>query len=132
MIHEASAEFIPRHCDASMNVSFWARVAAIAMLVAAVGPWPYDYFTIMRFAVCAVTAFGAFQAHERARNASTAQFRERQQQWTWTLALIAILFNPFIPVHLERGTWTVIEIGVALVLIVDVRMDLRAKATTRK
>jgi hypothetical protein len=110
-----------------MNIYFWARVAAIAMLLAAVGPWPYDYFTLMRFAVCAVTACGAYRAYERARTASTAAWRSKQQRWAWAFALVAFLFNPFIPVHLERGTWTVIDIGVALVLVADIRSDPRNK-----
>lgn len=125
VIHEVDAAF--QYPLASMNVYIWARVAAIVMLVAAVGPWPYDYFTLMRFAVCAVTAFGAYQAHERARTASTRPWRAKQQRWAWVFALIAFLFNPFVPVHLERGTWTVIDIGVAFVLIASVRSDLRAK-----
>ena len=112
---------------ASMNFYFWARVAVIAMLLAAVGPWPYDYFTLLRFAVCAVTAFGAYRAHDGARTASTAPRRTKQQRWSWALTFIAFLFNPFVPVHLERGTWTVIDIGVALVLIAEVRSDHRAK-----
>jgi hypothetical protein len=114
-----------------MNSYFWARVAAIAMLVAALGPWPYDYFTLMRFVVCAVTAFGSYRAYWHARTASTAPWRAKQQRWAWAFALIALLFNPFIPVHLERGTWTVIDIGVALLLIADVRSDLRVKQRPR-
>lgn len=109
----------------SMNNYLWARIAAIVMLLAALGPWPYDYFTLMRFVVCAVTAFGSYQAYELARTASTGPWRAKQQRWAWAFALVAVLFNPLVPVHFERGTWTAIDIGVALLLIAEVRSDLR-------
>ncbi|MGE4183208.1 MAG: DUF6804 family protein [Limisphaerales bacterium] len=102
---------------------FWARVVAIVMLLAAVGPWPYDYFTLLRLVVCAVTAFGAYRAYEHRQTTSTT-WRTRQQGWVLALAVIAFLFNPLVPIHLERGTWMVIDVSVALVLIADVRRDV--------
>ena len=117
--------FVWRSCDTSYLLL--GRVATIAMLLAAVGPWPYDSFTLMRFAVCAVTTFGAYQAYKNTRAAVTAPQRTRQQVWAWAFALIAFLFNPLIPVHLTRATWTVIDIGVALVILADIPGDLRVR-----
>ena len=111
----------------SMDVYFWGRIAAAVLLLAAIYPWPYDYYTLMRFVVCAVAAYGCYLAYERARTASAEPWRTKQQRWSWTFALIALLFNPFVPLHLDRSTWAVIDIGVALVLIAEVRSDLRAK-----
>jgi len=110
-----------------MDVYFWVRIGAIVLLVAAFGPWPYDYFTLMRFVVSAVTAYGCYLAYERARTASTAPWRAKQQRWSLVFAIIALLFNPFVPIHLDRSTWSVIDVGVALVLAVDARRDFRAK-----
>ena len=107
----------------------WARVVAAGLLLAAAAPWPYDYFTLMRFVVCLVTARGAYLSYERARTASTVAWRTKQQRWMWAFGVTAVLFNPFLPVHLDRATWMFIDIGVALVLILDVRSDLRTHRT---
>ena len=123
LLHSNAAELLMR----SMDMYFWSRIVAILFLLAAVGPWPYDYFTLMRFIVSAVTAYGSYLAYERARTASTAPWGAKQQRWSLAFVLIALLFNPFVPIHLERATWTVIDVGVALILVADVSRDYRAK-----
>ena len=82
-----------------------ARIAAI-MLFLALGKFPYGYYTLLRFVVCGTTAYGAYCA-------STEQ---KKPAWAWTFGIIAVLFNPFIPIHLSRDTWAVIDIAVALLL----------------
>jgi hypothetical protein len=103
----------------------WARVIAAGLLLAAVAPWPYDYYTLMHLMVCVVTARGAYLAYHRQRTASTDVWRVKQQGWMWAFGVTALVFNPFLPVHLNRGTWVVIDIGVALMLIWEVRIDAR-------
>lgn len=34
--------------------------------------------------------------------------------WAWALGITAVVFNPIIPVHLERDTWAVIDIAAAI------------------
>jgi hypothetical protein len=41
-------------------------------------------------------------------------FRDRPvSQWAVPLALVAVLFNPFIPIHLPRQTWVYLDLGAA-------------------
>jgi hypothetical protein len=100
LVRSNAAEVLMR----SMDVYFWARIVASLFLLAAFGPWPYDYFTLMRFVVSAVTAYGSYLAYERARTASTAPWRAKQQRWSLAFGLIALLFNPFVPIHLKRAS----------------------------
>ena len=83
-----------------------ARLIAAGMLVVAVGRHPYSYYTLMRFAVCIVAAYAGFRSSER-----------RQQGWMWTFGGIAVLFNPFIPIHLDRSTWAVLDVVAAGVFV---------------
>lgn len=76
------------------------------MLLWALGPNPYAYYTILRWVVCGITAYGAFQAAEIKKN-----------EWVWIFGFIALLFNPIIPVHLTREIWSVIDIACAITLI---------------
>ncbi len=82
-----------------------ARIVAIPLLVLAVAPWPYGYYLVLRLVACAVTAYGAFVAVKLAN-----------ERWAWTFGLIALLFNPFLPIHLPRELWVILDLGVGGVL----------------
>jgi hypothetical protein len=87
-----------------------ARIIAAILLVVALGDHPYDYYVLLRFLVCGVCGYGAYYA-----------FRKKEEVWTWTFAIIALLFNPIIPIHLARGTWAIIDLAAAVVLLVSLR-----------
>lgn len=87
-----------------------ARVIAAALLFLALADLPYGYYTLLRLFVCAVGAYGAYLA-----------YMAKQQGWTWTLGALAVLFNPIIPVYLEREIWAPIDVGVAVVLLISIR-----------
>jgi hypothetical protein len=80
-----------------------ARLIAAALLLIAVGTLPYSYYTLMRLAVCVIAAYGAFLALER-----------QQQRWIWAFGVLALLFNPFLPVRLDRGTWAIADVAAAI------------------
>ena len=75
----------------------------------------YDYYVLLRWVVCGIGALGAFRA---------AGFGKRG--WAWALGIVALFFNPIIPVHLMRETWGFIDVGAALLLLVSIiTVDLR-------
>ena len=84
------------------------RIVASGMLIWALADHEYGYFTLLRFVVCVVAAYLASQAYSHHR-----------AEWTWTLGGIAVLFNPIIPIHLDRELWRIIDVIVAIVLIVS-------------
>lgn len=81
-------------------------IAATILFLAVLDGWQYGFFTILRFAVSALTAYVAWMAHENKRDG-----------WVWTFGFIAVLFNPFFPVYLARDTWVVIDFIVGLFLV---------------
>ena len=88
-----------------------ARIVAATLLLWALARHPYGYYTLLRFVVCGVTAYGAYLA-----------VGFKKAGWAWVLGCVAVLFNPVIPLHLNREIWSFIDIGVAIVLIVSVPM----------
>ncbi|RMD64816.1 hypothetical protein D6833_03830, partial [Candidatus Parcubacteria bacterium] len=72
---------------------------AIGMLLLAIAPMPYGYYTLLRFVATTAFVWGAVTAHKR-----------RRPDWVWPLALFAFAFNPLIPVYLPKGTWVAIDI----------------------
>lgn len=97
-----------------------ARVIAAALVLAALGRHPYDFYTIMRWVVCGVCVYGAY-----------AEFEQKHQKWGWTFAIIAVLFNPFAIVRLSRATWAPIDVAVGVVLLVSLFMIRPAKGMSR-
>ncbi|MCP3392054.1 hypothetical protein NLM27_25005 [Bradyrhizobium sp. CCGB12] len=66
---------------------------------------PYGYYTLLRIVICGfcavVAAFG---------------FAERSNIWATAFALLAVLFNPFIPVYLKRQDWLWLDVGAAAII----------------
>jgi len=92
-----------------------AKLIAAGMLFWALGRHGYSYYVLLRWVVCAVAAFAAFRASEFGKKG-----------WGWTFAIVALFFNPIIPVHLTRQTWGFIDAGAALLLLVSiVAIDMR-------
>lgn len=85
-----------------------AIVSCAFLLLAVFARWPYGFYTLLRFAVCGSAAYLAVQAYELKKHA-----------WVWVMGSIAVLFNPFIPVHLRRSDWQVIDFIVAVVFAVS-------------
>lgn len=81
-------------------------VATAILLLALFDGWQYGFFTILRFVVFATTAYVAWMAYE-----------VQKERWVWIFGFVAVLFNPFFPVHLERDTWVVIDLITGIFLL---------------
>ena len=98
-----------------------AAIASIILLVLAVTiRWPYGFYTFLRSVVCATAVWLAFEAY---------QFRKTPL--AWVLALLAILFNPLIPIYMRRMQWRWFDFLALLVLAISVVIlrPKRAEAT---
>ena len=80
-----------------------ALIIAVMLLVA-VADLPYGYYQLLRWATCGVAVFVAFQAYKVGKT------------WiTWLFGLIAVLFNPIIPIHLTKEIWRPIDLVSAVI-----------------
>lgn len=88
----------------------YKAVAAVAagFLMLGLASLPYGYYTLLRLVVSAAALYGVAVA-----------VRRRAEGWAITLAVVVLLFNPIIPVHLDRATWAVLDIVAALVFVVS-------------
>lgn len=77
-----------------------------AMLAAAVLPWPYGYYSLLRVVATGVFIF-----------ASIFAFRGRSPGHGFALLVLAALFNPVAPIYLTRALWAPIDLGAAIYLI---------------
>ena len=88
------------------------RLGAAGLLLVAVGKNPYDSYTIMRWIVCGVCGYVAL-----------VEFGRKRSIWAWLFVVVAVAFNPIVPVRLSRETWAPIDVLAAGVLVVSTVLD---------
>src|SRR5208282_1045481 len=64
---------------------------------------PDGYYTFTKIVTCGVAAILSFAGSQG----------NPISQWSVLLALVAVLFNPVIPIHLSRPTWVFLDFGTA-------------------
>ena len=91
------------------SISRLVWIVPAILLVAAIAQLPYGYYTFVRIVTCGCAALLA-----------VVGFRERPknvQAWSILLSLIAVLFNPIVPIHLDRSAWFYLDLGTAGVFV---------------
>jgi hypothetical protein len=59
--------------------------------------------------VCGVFLYGVYFAKQL-----------QNINWVWVFGIIAVLFNPVIPIHLNRDIWTIIDVTVAVIFLFSI------------
>lgn len=85
-----------------MNRYQVAAAVTIAALLLALGPWPYAYYMLLRLLV---TGAGVYLG------VVVAQLLPGRRWLAALLLIAAVLFNPFMPVHLTRDIWAVLNVA---------------------
>jgi len=87
----------PSEKKETLTLIHWAGILPAGMLYLAMAPLPYGYYTLLRLIVCGGSViFSVFGWHYR-------------RPIAYLSVLMAILFNPLIPVHLDKEAWAVID-----------------------
>jgi len=83
-------------------------VAGILLLLAIPPVWPHTFYQILRWVVCVVAFINAIRA-----------FDENKQGWTWTMGILAAVFNPIEPFTFVKETWVAIDMFAAGLMFVS-------------
>jgi hypothetical protein len=91
------------------------KVAAIllhflpaGMLVLAIARWPYGYYLLLRVVVLVAALLLAGLIYQRAKTFTI---------WIGLFAVIAIVFNPIVLLHLTRGVWSILNVAAAALFV---------------
>jgi hypothetical protein len=87
-----------------------ATLIGIIMLIIALFPNPYIYYEVQRFYICGLTAYLAIQHYQK------INFK-----FIFIFGLIAIIFNPIIPIYLNKEIWSIIDIITIILLIFSLK-----------
>jgi hypothetical protein len=89
----------------------WYLLPAIVILLVSQFDWSYGFYQLLRVVVCFSTIYHAYLLYERENS-------------MWMLyGFIALLFNPFMPIHLERTIWAMVDFVTAFVLLHGIYRD---------
>lgn len=91
------------------NKNILTIIASGFLFVALFDGLPYGFFTLLRFVVCAVSIYLTYKVYDN----------ESDSLWVWVFGGIAVLFNPIIPIHLQRETWWIIDLVVGIFFILS-------------
>ena len=90
------------------------KLIVAGLLVWALSRHPYSYYTLLRWATFAASVFIAVRAS-----------KGEKAVWFWVFIIIAVVFNPVLPIHLKRDTWAIIDLAAAAVFLVSIVFDVR-------
>jgi hypothetical protein len=76
------------------------------MLVLALGRWPYGYYMLLRVVVAAAALLVAGLIYQQAKSFTV---------WFGLFLIVAIIFNPILPLHLTRGVWSILNVAAAAI-----------------
>lgn len=79
-------------------------VSIVMLVLAIVSGWPYRYYQLLRVVVCGTALFLVLLAR-----------KQRKGNWVWTFTVVAVIFNPLVPMYLGRELWGLLDL-IALVL----------------
>jgi hypothetical protein len=90
------------------SFSVIARIVGSIILLWALSRHSYGYFTLLRWIVCATAAYSAFLS-----------ITVNKLSWAWIFGIIALLFNPLIPVRIDRAAWIYLDVAVVVVFLIS-------------
>ena len=82
----------------SKSIPGWVWLIPITLLLVATARLPYGYYTFTRVVVCALAALIAI---------ATWHDSQIGRAWSVLFELVAILFNPVVPIFLNRNIWQI-------------------------
>jgi hypothetical protein len=77
-----------------------------ALLIIAILPLPYGYYTLLRLVVTIGASAVAWLDYQETKTAGP---------WVLVFGMTALLFNPLIPVYLSRNSWFFLDIAAAAI-----------------
>ena len=108
--------------ESTMGRFFALRPHLVPSLIAAgfclgaMGRWPYGYYILLRWVVCAAAVFVVVLA-----------VLYKKHRAAWPFGVVAVAFNPLIPIHLTREIWRVVDVAVAAAFIAVITVLCRPK-----
>lgn len=98
------------HIDSKIEFYRWPAVVSSVVLLLSILPMPYGFYTITKLVITAASVYYAYYLHRTL---------QKKGFWFWCFIVIAILFNPVMPIYLySKMLWGVIDFVVMGLFII--------------
>ena len=78
-----------------------------ALLIIAITPMPYGYYQFLRIVITIVAGISAYNS-----------FLAKQKTWFYIFIPILILYNPILPIHLDKEIWLPLNLLTFMIFLV--------------
>lgn len=107
--------------ESTQIVPTWVLLGASIFAFIAIADLPYGYYRLVRWTTCGVAIAMAIQLYQTSHIG-----------WVWALGILAVLFNPLIPLHFERGTWRVFDGAAGFIFLATYILTKKQKEEANK
>jgi hypothetical protein len=104
MTHMVGENPLSRFLSASVIV----RIIGSTLLFWSLSSHEYGYYTLLRWVVCGGAAYCVYISKSLGRI-----------PWVWFFGIVALAFNPLVPVRLDRVTWGYVDVSIGIMFIVS-------------
>ena len=81
-------------------------LGAVLLLIASASKYPYGFYMVLRLVITVGAVYWAWRV-----------YKAGQRAWTWIFVTVALLLNPFLPIHMHREDWQPIDLCLGIFLI---------------
>jgi len=85
------------------------RLIAAGLLFLGILELPYGYYIFLRIVICIISCITAYLSYE-----------SEKKSLIWIFGIIAILFNPIVPIYLDKDVWVIIDFIVGIIFIISI------------
>lgn len=96
----------PEGLRPDLDIVKWVWIVPGVALLIAVLEMPYGYYELLRVLIAGFATYFAWKEYEG--NAKTVN------SFVWIFGVIAVLFNPFLPINLAKEIWIIINVATAV------------------
>ena len=86
----------------------WFKILAAILLLWALVDNPYGYYQFLRWVILIIAVCSAY-----------VSYTQQKITWAWIFGIMAVLFNPVIPLHFSRGNWQFIDVVAAVIFFIS-------------
>jgi len=102
------------------NIVIPPIIVAVLLIIAIFPIEEYSYYILLRWVVCLTAVYICFFSYKAER-----------MNWVWIMGIVAIVFNPIVPLHMSKEFWQVIDFVTAVIFIGVVVFLRKEKGGTR-
>jgi hypothetical protein len=90
-----------------MNIKTICILSGISLVLAIPTGWPYVFYIMLRWFIFATSALVALNF-----------YKSKLTSWAFIFGSLSFLFNPIVPVYLNKSIWVVIDFIAAVVFFI--------------